>query len=59
MPDLLKCVRGVVKCIFENDVSLAVCMEEGFADAVDRDWFSEFFVGLKIVFISRHGVSAA
>lgn len=59
VPDLSKRMCGVVERFFEDDISLAVCMEESFADSVDRDWLSEFFVGLKIVYISRHRVSAA
>lgn len=49
---------SVIESIFENDISLAICVEESFADSVDRDRFSEFFERLKIVFNSRHRVSA-
>lgn len=57
MPDFVECVCGAIKCIFENDISFAVCIEAGFANSVDRDWLSEFFVRLEIVFVSRHSVS--
>ena len=53
----MKCVRGVMKCIFENDISFAVCVEESFTDAVDCDWFGKFFVGVEVVLVTGHRVS--
>ena len=48
-----------VVCGFEDDLTFSVCMNESFADAVNRDWWCKFFEGVEILFISRHVVGAA
>jgi len=44
---------------FEDNLTFSVCMNESFADAVNRDWWCKFFEGVEILFISCHVVGAA